>query len=622
MQFAPPPPLEASKPSQEELQVPPAPPQKEENAIVPPVVPEPTTYAGIKEDSKYNMQDPSISQWFPLEDRMWYAIKGFCCSCFVDRPASMAEVMKAKVPVHKFPKEKHGDKIMKLAIHCTGLLELDDKVIHPFVKVHIVNMTTGKYLAKTNPSAPAITNKETFTVLQRVDQGCASKESECDFVPPFATRYCDFRITGENRAEFYESFMINESLESIYSENTVILFEILDYNQTLILEDSPLLRNNLYPVAWAYLRPLGESLVHSSTKRLQLYRYKFSPPADFTKQTSVDVRTPLAFFDFNWPSHVEYPSFLEIDISFIKSQEKVIVQRPALNVFEEEMGTRFIEASHRKDQDKLADIKAGDKEGDQVDMKLREKLISWERGFGQPCMIPNKLVYRFESEEKGCFAVKFSNKGKYLAAACSESDKKCLLKIYNVETGEIVGIIGQHQGVMHELKWSVTDDLLISVSNDSIAKVWLAGDLENTISSAGDYAENERKCLLGTLQHPSYVYSVEFLPEFANKLRINPVIATACFDGKVRVWVVTIDEENGKKMQAFCAAELSVNQAEHDIIESGHYLLSHNYPTSIVFDDTGRLYIGDSRGYIHVWDVIVLLSDILTTINLRLDKRK
>ncbi len=300
-----------------------------------------------------------------------------------------------------------------------------------------------------------------------------------------------------------------------------------------------------------------------------------------------------------------------MEISFIKPPPKGVVQRPSLNVFEEEIGSRFIETGPQKtDADRKKALGVDGEKGDAADMKLREKLMGWERGFGQPCLIPNKLLYRFESEEFGCFAAKFSTKGKYLAAACSESEKKCILKIFNVETGVLAAAVGTHQGVIHELKWSMTDDLLLSVSNDSMAKLWLCSDIEGTVASTEDYTENEKKLLLGSLQHPSYVYSAEFLPEFANKLRVNPVAATACFDGKVRIWVITIEDEPVRQMQAYCAAEMSVDQVDQDIVDSGHYLLTHTYPTSLVFDDTGRLYVGDSRGYIHVWDVIVIGSPI------------
>lgn len=243
-----------------------------------------------------------------------------------------------------------------------------------------------------------------------------------------------------------------------------------------------------------------------------------------------------------------------------------------------------------------------------MDMKTREKLMSWERGFSQPCLIPNILLYKFESESNGCFAVKFSNKGRYLAAACSESEVKCLIKIFNVEKGTLAAIIGLHQGIIHELKWAPGDNFLLSASNDSLAKLWNTSDIESAVTLSEDYGENEKKVLLGKIQHPSYVYAVEFLPEYANKLRPKPVIATACFDGKVRIWVAEIDEKTGREMHTFLATELSVDQIERDVPgteENVHCLIGHNYPTSMVFDDTGRLYIGDSVGEVHVWDVIV-----------------
>eukprot|EP00826_Nyctotherus_ovalis_P049041 TRINITY_DN5858_c0_g1_i5.p1 TRINITY_DN5858_c0_g1~~TRINITY_DN5858_c0_g1_i5.p1 ORF type:complete len:607 (+),score=157.79 TRINITY_DN5858_c0_g1_i5:114-1934(+) len=562
------------------------------------------TYGNIRDDSNYNMNDTRITKYLPWTECMSSFMRALCCCCYSTKYSSKSDMIKQKKAATKFPRARYEGKIMKLAVNCTGLLELDENVIHPFIKIHFIDVATSKYLAKTRPDDSAISNKENTTVIQQNEQNLVVRNIESDFIPPFATRYCDFRVSGENRAEFYEGFWVNESLEHVYSESTVILFELLDYSPELIFQGDPSLRDNLYPVAWAYLRPLGEALVHTSTKRLQFYRYKFVMPPGFYRETQADIRTPLVFFDFNLPYHDEYNSFLEISITFVDPPVRERVQHPSLNAFEEEVGVRFLEVDPRQKIKPKHEVAVVEKL-DVKDMRMREKLISWERGLGQPCLIPNKLIYRFESEEKGCFAMKFSTKGRYLATACSASDKKCLVKIFNVESGTLAGVIGQHQGTVHEFKWSLADDLLVSAGNDSLAKVWLAGNFDAGIGMVDDYTENEQKLLLGILQHPSYVYSVEFLPEYANKLRINPVIATACFDGKVRIWILTIDEDNLRAMQAHCAAEISVDQIEPDLNESGHYLLTHNYPTSLAFDDTGRLYVGDSRGYVHVWDVIV-----------------
>jgi len=41
------------------------------------------------------------------------------------------------------------------------------------------------------------------------------------------------------------------------------------------------------------------------------------------------------------------------------------------------------------------------------------------------------------------------------------------------------------------------------------------------------------------LLHSSYVYSARIFPEQSNKLI---VVATACYDGKVRLWSIQTDE--------------------------------------------------------------------------------
>jgi len=40
---------------------------------------------------------------------------------------------------------------LKIGVKESGYLQLDPCVVHPFVRVHVVDMLTGKYLAKSNP---------------------------------------------------------------------------------------------------------------------------------------------------------------------------------------------------------------------------------------------------------------------------------------------------------------------------------------------------------------------------------------------------------------------------------------------------------------------------------------
>jgi hypothetical protein len=73
-----------------------------------------------------------------------------------------------------------------------------------------------------------------------------------------STSLCDLRIKGENLAYWGEEFSMNELANYMLKPNVLMLFEILDFNPALIFESRKLLNAEmLYPVAWAYLRPVG-----------------------------------------------------------------------------------------------------------------------------------------------------------------------------------------------------------------------------------------------------------------------------------------------------------------------------------------------------------------------------
>lgn len=103
------------------------------------------------------------------------------------------------------------------------------------------------------------------------------------------------------------------------------MFEILECNPSLIMEKSKLLNAEmLYPVAWAYLRPLGTAQIHMKRSRLQLYKYKFKYDEDVVLNRPFDVRTPPVLLELNWPYREKYPSYLEIDLSFVSRSIETI----------------------------------------------------------------------------------------------------------------------------------------------------------------------------------------------------------------------------------------------------------------------------------------------------------
>lgn len=83
---------------------------------------------------------------------------------------------------------------IKLSIKESGTLQLDPNVTHPFVKVHIVDINTCKYLAKTNPDQPGVSNLEHTALLNSKGEFTNKK---VDFLMPVATSFFDMRLKGQ-----------------------------------------------------------------------------------------------------------------------------------------------------------------------------------------------------------------------------------------------------------------------------------------------------------------------------------------------------------------------------------------------------------------------------------------
>ena len=96
---------------------------------------------------------------------------------------------------------------MRIGVKETGYLQLDPCVVHPFVRVHIIDMITGKYLAKQNPERPGVANKEFCSLIEH---GGMINNKVVDFLLPMSTGFYDMRRTGHNTCQWNESFVVNE----------------------------------------------------------------------------------------------------------------------------------------------------------------------------------------------------------------------------------------------------------------------------------------------------------------------------------------------------------------------------------------------------------------------------
>ena len=134
-----------------------------------------------------------------------------------------------------------------------------------------------------------------------------------------ATQAYDLRVQAENVANWNEDFVFDITIPEFFKSSTVVMFEILDFNPTLIIKNSKLLNaDKFYPVAWGYIRPLGVSQVHLAKTKIQLYHYRGKHhQANKMKHLNLfDGRRPEVLLELAFPFKSKYASFLEIEINF------------------------------------------------------------------------------------------------------------------------------------------------------------------------------------------------------------------------------------------------------------------------------------------------------------------
>ncbi len=86
--------------------------------------------------------------------------------CFGAKQSPRSQIRNQK-PLFRF-EDHHANKAndaLKLKIHETGSLVLDHHMIHPFVRVHIINLDTCKYIAKEYSNKPSVANIESADTM-------------------------------------------------------------------------------------------------------------------------------------------------------------------------------------------------------------------------------------------------------------------------------------------------------------------------------------------------------------------------------------------------------------------------------------------------------------------------
>ena len=187
-----------------------------------------------------------------------------------------------------------------------------------------------------------------------------------------------------------------------------------------------------------------------------------------------------------------------------------------------------------------------------------------------------------------------------MAVATVNQDKKSIIQLFSMVDEGKKASLGYHRGIIHEIKWNGNDKHLMACSSDCTTKIWKAKMLDE------DYLYNDDQLIVATLKHPSFVYSCEFIKSLNVIDKTKLYIATACHDGKVRLWYVDTQADMNSEEQLKLVKAFSLPL--HKEIE--HTRFGCVFPNTLTIDDNSRIYCGDSNGCIHVWDIQIRGADI------------
>ncbi|XP_075225297.1 jouberin-like [Lycorma delicatula] len=441
--------------------------------------------------------------------------------------------------------------LLGITVHGTDMLQPHALLRHPMVRVYIINVTTGQYLEKSDPTRPA-----------------SFCDENVNYILPIITHPYDFKQHQSLVPSWEEVLVFNENMSHVIKQDTVIFFEVVDFvNLTLGGMRYQRLgsEGGWHHVAWAFVKLVAANGELNTEKKLRLQLYK-------PKNKIITSRKPTVPLVYEWwkeglPSYSKYPSTLYITVGRVTPPAAPLT--PNLRsrvVLQNEQGSAASIASTSAAQ---TDIDDNDEDADnnednetvssQIKSSMKKhpsSMIAWTRLPTQSCKITNNKCFTIPVLPSGGFSIRFSHSGLHLACGTASS-----LLIFSVPQFKKLLTLGGHQGLIYNLRWSVDDAHLVSSSADCTACVW---DLRKKHPTPQ------------VLAHPSFVYCADFVPHF---IRRN--IVTGCCDGTVRVWT------RNKPAPYHLEQEMT-----------GHT----GFVNTLCFSSDGTtFYSGDSVGQIKMW---------------------
>ncbi|KAI8787355.1 jouberin [Biomphalaria glabrata] len=431
--------------------------------------------------------------------------------------------------------------VLALMIHRTDKLKNDFYILHPVVRVHVINEETGEYIPKQHQDRAVTFYSET-------------NNQSVKTILPMMTQPFDFKERKSTIPVWEDLLVFNENFNYFTQHNpkVILLFELLDFvsmntaSRQFVTQKR---EGGWHRIAWAFLKVLGKNdKVNVGNKlRLQL----FVPPNKTAKVSS----QPEVYQWWKFGQRVPYPSTLYVTLKSIETPQEVSPAMRSMFATQKELGSM-----------KYEDLKSRNWSSQEKTLTSGRTLSTWTRLLGQLCRVPNVLSMTLPAGKKGCFVLKFSNDGRNLACACQDGSDFPIL-IYEIPKGTLKGQFQGHFAIIYSLCWNKSDTLLMSASSDGTVRIW-------DIQKLGEGH-------IRLLPHPGYVYTAEFHP------RVESIVVTGGYDEVVRVWDISLPED--------------YNVLQQEMEEHHGHINSICFDT----DDGQKMYSADSVGTILIWNVYV-----------------
>ena len=202
---------------------------------------------------------------------------------------------------------------------------------------------------------------------------------------------------------------------------------------------------------------------------------------------SYESLVPEVYYLYKNGPRVRYPSSLHVTVKSILAPKSFQPGVGSVHVFEKEELLKNLEHEnpHEVYSNANKDYKSSNinlnedkqhKDGHETDtdlvdpLKLKKNSVVWSRIAGLPCRIPNELDLTLRTPKKGCYSIKFSTSGSYLACACVEENNIMPVFVYEIPTGKPSMKYYGHFGLIYEMSWSKLDKYLVTASNDATAR--------------------------------------------------------------------------------------------------------------------------------------------------------